>query len=104
MAKKYNIKYTSRFMIQFHEILFHIRFELKNEIAAERISNEIVKAIEKRSICPEAFQIFKSYSNNRIKYYKINVKSYSIFYQIENGVMIVCAIYYSKRDLDEMIK
>ncbi len=102
MAKKYNIKYTPRFMSQLHEILFHIRFELKNDIAAENLANDIIKAIEKRSNSPESFQVYKKYSK-QIIYYRINVKSYSIFYEVENNTMIVVAIYYSKKNLVDIL-
>lgn len=103
MAKKYNIEYTPTFMSQFHEILFHIRFELQNDIVAETMMNEVIEAIEKRSNSPESFQVFRKYKNGKIKYYRINVKSYSIFYEVINEIMKVNAIFYSKRDLDELL-
>lgn len=103
MEKKYSIQYTPTFMAQFHEILFHIRFELQNDIAAENVMNAIIEAIEKRSISPESYQIFKKYKNGRLKVYRINVKSYSIFYEVEDNIMKVLTIYYFKRNIDELI-
>ena len=103
MAKRYKIEYTPSFMVQLHEILFYIRFELQNDVSAENLMNEIIDKIEKRSLSPESYKVYKTFKNGKIKYYRLNVKSYSIFYEVENSIMKVNAIFYSGRNLDNLL-
>lgn len=82
--KKYEIRYLPIFISQFNNILYYITYELKNKIAADNFYNEVVKQIEKRSNAPESYEVFKTFSDGKIKYFKTNVKNFTIFY-IVNG-------------------
>ena len=82
--KKYEIRYLPTFISQFNNILYYITYELKNKIAADNFYNEVVKQIEKRSNAPESYEVFKTFSDGKIKYFKTNVKNFTIFY-IVNG-------------------
>ena len=93
--KKYEIKYTPTFITQFNNILYYIAYELKNKIDAENHYNDIIIKIEKRSMSPEIHKVFKVLKDKHTKYYKINVKNYSIFYVIKGNAMEVRRIYYS---------
>ena len=64
--------------------MYYITYELKNKIAADNFYNEVVKQIEKRSNAPESYEVFKTFSDGKIKYFKTNVKNFTIFY-IVNG-------------------
>ena len=99
--KKYEIKYIPTFISQFNNTLFYITYELKNKIAADNFYNEVVKQIEIRSNAPEAYEVFKTIQG--VKYYKINVKKFTIFYVVKGNVMEVRRIYYSKRNFDNLI-
>ena len=96
--KKCEIRHLPTFISQFNNILYYITYELKNKIAADNFYNEVVKQIEIRSNDSEAYEVFK-----KIKYYKINVKNYSIFYIVKDNVMEIRRIYYSKRNFDNLI-
>ena len=100
--KKYEIKYLPTFISQFNNILYYITYELKNKIAADNFYNEVVKQIERRSNASEAYEVFKTIKNNKIKYYKINVRKYTIFYVVKDNVMEIRRIYYSKRNFDSL--
>lgn len=101
--KKYEIKYLPTFVVQFNNILYYITYELKNKIAADNFYNEVVKQIEIRSNNPEAYEVFKIIKSEKIKYYKINVKNYTIFYVLKNNVMEIRRIYYSQRNFENLI-
>lgn len=101
--KKCEIRYLPTFISQFNNILYYITYELKNKIAADNFYNEVVKQIEIRSNAPEAYEFFKTIKGKKIKYYKINVKNYSIFYIVKDNVMEIRRIYYSKRNFDNLI-
>ncbi len=101
--KKYEIRYLPTFISQFNNILYYITYELKNKIAADNFYTEVVKEIEIRSEAPESYEVFKTIRNGEIKYYKINVNNYIIFYVVKNNVMEIRRIYYSKRNLENII-
>ena len=101
--KKYEIRYLPTFISQFNNILYYITYELKNKIAADNFYNEIVKQIEIRSNSPESYEVFRTLKDEKIKYYKINVKNYTIFYVVKNNVMEIRRIYYSQRNFENLI-
>lgn len=101
--KKYEIKYLPTFISQFNNILYYITYELKNKIAADNFYSEVVKQIEIRSEAPESYKVFKTIRNEEIKYYKINVKNYSIFYVVKDNIIEIRRIYYSQRNFENLI-
>ena len=101
--KKYEIKYVPTFISQFNSILYYITYELKNKIAADNFYNEVVKQIEIRSNDPESYEVFRTLKDEKIKYYKINVKNYTIFYVVKENVMEIRRIYYSQRNFENLI-
>lgn len=102
-SKKYAITYLSNFISQFNNILYYITYKLQNKIAAENLYNEVVKQIEKRSENPEDFEIFKKTKNEKVNWYRIQVKRYTIFYIVIDNTMEVRRIYYSKRNFKKLI-
>ena len=101
--KKYEIRYLPTFISQFNNILYYITYELKNKIAANNFYNEVVKQIEIRSNAPESYEVFKTIKAEKIKYYKINVKNYTIFYVVKDNVMEIRRIYYSQRNFEKLM-
>lgn len=101
--KKYEIRYLPIFISQFNNILYYITYKLKNKIVADNFYNEVVKQIEIRSEAPESYEVFKIIENGEIKYYKINVKNFTIFYVVKDNVMEIRRIYYSQRNFENLI-
>lgn len=101
--KRYEIRYLPTFISQFNNILYYITYELKNKIAADNFYKEVVKQIEIRSEAPESYEIFKTIKNGQVKYYKINVKNYTIFYVVKETVIEIRRIYYSRRNFENLI-
>ena len=52
----YVIKYTSTFINQFNSILKYLVNKLDNKIAAEKLYNEVIREIEKKSSNPESYE------------------------------------------------
>lgn len=102
--KKYEIKYLPTFISQFNNILYYITYELKNKIAADNFYSEVIKQIEIRSEAPESYEVFKTIKNGEVKYYKINVKNYTIFYVVKDNVIEIRRIYYRQRNFENLIK
>ncbi len=101
--KRYEIRYLPTFISQFNNILYYITYELKNKIVADNLYSEVVKQIEIRSEAPESYEVFKTIRNGEIKYYKINVRNYTIFYVVKDCVMEIRRIYYSQRNFENLI-
>lgn len=101
--KKYEIRYLPIFISQFNNILYYITYKLKNKIVADNFYNEVVKQIEIRSEAPESYEVFKIIENGEIKYYKINVKNFTIFYVVKDNVMEIRRIYYSQSNFENLI-
>ena len=99
----YVIKYTSTFINQFNSILKYLVNKLDNKIAAEKLYNEVIREIEKRSSNPESYEKYIGVRKMKNIYYRIYVKNYTIFYVVKDNTMEVRRILYSKRNLDKFI-
>ncbi len=98
--KKYKIRYLPFFEEQLIAIIQYIVFKLNNAEIAENLYDLIKNEILKRSNMPEAYQPFKIINGK--KYYRLNVKSYSIFYTVSGNTMQIRRIYYGKRDFKKL--
>lgn len=101
--RKYEIRYLPTFISQFNNILYYITYELKNKIAANALYKDVIKQIETRRKAPESYEVFKVLKDEKVKYYKINVKNYTIFYVVKDNIMEVRRIYYSQRNFEKLI-
>ena len=99
--KKYRIQYSELFNNDIEKVFLYIVNELKNSIAAQNLIKQIDKEIKNRSENPESFKCFKLRSD--IKWYRINVNNYSIFYTVDGNVMTMRRFLYSKRNFDKLI-
>ncbi len=101
--KEYKRIYSPTFRNQLKNILQYITYELKNKIAADNFYNEVMNKIKIRSKAPESYEVFRILNKGKIKYYRINVKKYTIFYVVKNDTMEIRRIYYSGRNFDNLI-
>ena len=69
----YVIKYTSTFINQFNSILKYLVNKLDNKIAAEKLYNEVIREIEKRSSNPESYEKYIGVRKRKNIYYRIYV-------------------------------
>ena len=103
MEKKYNIKYLPSFYRDLDAITDYIKYELQNEVAANRLVDEIENKIIKRLQNPESFEKFQTRRKRLNTYYRIYVKNYTIFYVVIDNIMEVRRIIYSKRNFEKLI-
>jgi len=100
---KYTIKYLSSFSDELDEIIYYITFIVKNKKAAERLLQNIHKAIEKRRENPESYEVYKSKTNMKYDWYRIYIGNFTIFYIVRNNVMEITHLIYSARNFDDLI-
>lgn len=103
MNKNYEIKYMPSFSEEIIEILLYINHKLNNKKAAENLYENVIDAILERSQNPTSFEIYRVSKILTKDWYRIYVKNYTIFYSVENSIMTVAHILYSKRDLTKFI-
>ena len=103
MKNNYTIKYLPSFDKEFNEILYYITYVLQNKIAAKKLLKSVNSAIINRSINPENFEIYRSNKKRKYNFYKINIKSFTIFYTVRNNTMEIVPILYNKRNFNNLI-
>lgn len=102
MNKSYTIKYSRLFYNDLEKIMMYISKDLNNKEAANNLLNEIEESILKRSVAPESFEKYNFIKQRKNTYYRIYVKNYTIFYVVNNNVMEVRRILYSKRAFNKL--
>ena len=100
---KYTIKYTETFVNQFKHIMQYFTDKLQNRIAAENFYKEVITEIEKRRENPKSFEIYKSTKQRESDYYRIYVKNYTIFYVVNDNIMEIRRILYSRRNFKNLL-
>ncbi len=101
--RHYKLRFLPLFEDDLNGIVDYIAGHLKNPIAADRLVDDVQKAIQERLTCAEAFEQYHSAKERQYPYYRINVRNYTIFYVVMDDVMEVRRIVYSRRDLTKQI-
>ena len=103
MNKKYNVTYLPLFYEDLDRITDYILYKLENKIAAENLLNEIEKEINKRAYNPEVYERYNSLRNRKSTYYRIYIKNYIVFYRVNNNIMEIIRILYSRRNFNNLL-
>ena len=101
--KKYKLRFLPMFEDDLNEVVGYISDHLKNPHAAEKLIDEIQGAIQNRLNNPESFEKYHSVIERQYPYYRIYVKSYTVFYVVIDDVMEVRRLVYNKRNITEQI-
>ena len=89
----YKICYFSTFENELNEIIYYVSNVLKN----------IEKSIKERSKNPERYARYERSKKSKFVWYRIYVKNFIIFYTVEDNIMKVAHIIYSRRDIERYI-
>ena len=99
----YIIQYLPSFNDELNEIIYYITYILKNKKAAERLINNLHTAIIERSKSPKSYEVYKGNKVRKHDWFRIYVRNYTIFYTVENNVIKIAHIIYSKRNFDKIL-
>ncbi len=99
----YKICYFSTFENELNEIIYYVSNVLKNKKASERLLKNIEKSIKERSKNPESYARYERSKKSKFVWYRIYVKNFIIFYTVEDNIMKVAHIIYSRRDIERYI-
>ncbi len=103
MEKKYKIKYLPLFYKDLDYITDYIKYQLKNEIAANNFVNKLETEIKQRAFSPDSYEEYISIRNRKNTYFRIYVDNYTVFYTVKDNTMEVRRILYSRRNFDKLI-
>ena len=101
--KKYELRFLPLFENDLTEIVEYISFTLKTPTAAERLVDDVERAINNPLFCAESFEPFYSAKERKYPYYKISVRNFTVFYVVIDNVMEVRRILYNRRDFNNLI-
>lgn len=101
LNNQYELKYSSMFYEDFNKIIFYIKYELNNDIAANSLINLVECEIKKRQKNPISYEKYITNRNNI--YYRIFIGNYTIFYTVTNYTMEVRRIIYNKRNFEMLL-
>ncbi len=101
--KKYKLRYLPLFEQDLNEAVMYIADVLNNPQAAEKLINEVEKAILERQKMPLSFEPYHSAKKRENDYYRIYVGNYTVFYVVIGDVMEVRRFIYSARDFERLL-
>ncbi len=103
MDKVYTLSYLPMFEQDVAVVRDYIANDLQNPIAALRLIDDTERAIKKRLKNPLGFEPYRSAKDRTQPYYRINIRSYAVFYVVIGNVMEVRRFVYSRRNLPEIV-
>ena len=103
MQKQYKLTYLPLFRKDLDEAVLYIAYELQNPDAAQRLTDQVERAILKRLENPESFEKYPSKHERRYPYYRIYVGNYVVYYVVIDDVMEVRRFLYKRRNANELV-
>lgn len=101
--EKFHLRYIPLFEQDLLDTVDYITNVLQNEDAAERLIDDVEKAILKRLNNPLAFEPYHSVKKRDYPYYRIYVRNYTVFYVVIGNVMEVRRLIYNPRNIDNLL-
>lgn len=102
----YKLEFLPTALRDMLEITDYISGELKNPIAADNLSEELVKAAECLSEFPYSNPVYVPMKPLKYEYRKIAVKNYLMFYWTDEKAktVTVARVIYGKRDYGKIVE
>ena len=101
--KNYKLRYLPLFERDLSEAAVYISDVLNNPQAAEKLVDEVERAILERQKMPLSFEPYRSAKPREHDYYRIYVGNYTVFYVVIGDVIEVRRFIYSARDIERLI-
>lgn len=102
-GRPYELRYLPLFYSDLQEIVSYLTYQLQNPAAADALIDAVEKAILARTACAEAFEPETSAKGRPHPYYRIYVKSFTIYYVVIGNVMEIRRILYNKRNTSALL-
>ncbi len=103
MDKEFKLRFLPLFENDLNMIVDYISVQLQNPEAANRLIDDIEKAVYDRLENPLSFEPYHSLTDHPYPYYYIRVRNYLVFYVVIDDVMEVRRIVYGRRDMSKQL-
>ena len=98
MSRQYSIKYTKKFIDDTNSIVYYIKNKLSAPKASSTLVKNIYKTVSNIKTMPLAYKEIK-HSNNQLQIIRTaKVKNFTIYFKLENDIIYLLRLVYSKRD------
>lgn len=95
MTNKYRLRYVEQFEIDLQQAALYIAKELCNRDAANKLIDDVEKAIHDRLAFAESFAPYLTSKKREDTYYSIKVRNYFVYYVvIDHKIMEVRRLLY----------
>jgi addiction module RelE/StbE family toxin len=98
------ISYLPLALTDLEEIFHYIVNKLKAPQAARNLRNEINAAIQKLIHFPYAHALYRMQKPLKKEYRKITVKNFYVFYVVEENVIEIHRVMYSRRNIESLLE
>ena len=100
----YKIKYLPLALDDLKKIVRYIALSLEAPQAAENLIAKIDKELLKVADNPYHCHLYVSPEKMNYEYRVLNVNNYSLFYVVEDNIVEIHRVIYSKRDIPRILK
>ena len=101
----YRIQFLETALDDLHEIVTYIAHTLKNPIAAENCTKEILSRIETLSDFPYLCPSYRPLKPLKQEYRRLHVKNHFVFYWVneQQKEVIIARVIYSRRNIQDIL-
>ncbi len=103
MVKNFRLLYSPLFYADLDNITDYILYELRNELAAATLINDVEAAIMRCLANPLQAAAYQSIKAREHSYRRIIVGNYLIFYVVISDTVVVRRMLYGRRNLDRIL-
>ena len=107
MGNDYRIEYLEQFFFDLDSAAKYIKYQLNNPQAANRLIEDILGAIKKRSSNAKSFEPVSSVKQRNTLYYRIYVRNYIVYYTVrteqEEKIMEIRGVFHKSRNRYDII-
>ena len=100
---EYTLSYLPLFEQDLTNTKRYIRDTLGNKQAADKLVDNVEKAIFNKLKMPLSFEPYSSAVKRKYPYYRIYIGNYVVFYVVINKIMEIRRLIYGKRNFDELL-
>lgn len=99
----FKLRYSSLFYEDLDKITDYILFELKNELAAKTLVNNVELAIKKCLLNLLGIEPYTSVKTRQYIYSRIIVDNYLIFFVVIDNTLVIRRMLYGRRDINKFL-
>lgn len=102
---EYEVQYLPSAMQDMVDIIRYISHELCNPTAAEKLSDDFIKAADRLQLFPYASTAYAPIKPLKHEYRKLPVQNYMMFYWVDEEIkaVTIARVIYARRDYEKLL-